>query len=50
MDKKWIPLAVPNLKGRETEYAIQAIETEWISSAGADVEYVSDCLKKAGTE
>lgn len=37
MDKKWIPLAVPNLKGNEIEYVTQTLETEWVSSAGADV-------------
>lgn len=35
MDKqKFIPLSVPNLKGRELEYVTQAIETEWVSTAG----------------
>ncbi len=34
MQKKFIPLSVPNLKGKELEYITQAIETEWVSSAG----------------
>lgn len=38
MQKKFIPLSVPNLKGKELEYITQAIETEWVSSAG---EYIN---------
>lgn len=38
MTKNFIPLSVPNLKGRELEYVTQAIETEWVSSAG---EYIN---------
>ena len=38
MQKKFIPLSVPNLKGNELEYITQAIETEWVSSAG---EYIN---------
>lgn len=34
MNEKFIPLSVPNLKGKELEYVTQAIETEWVSSAG----------------
>lgn len=30
----FIPLSVPNLKGRELEYVTKAIETEWVSTAG----------------
>ncbi|MCL1830295.1 MAG: LegC family aminotransferase [Oscillospiraceae bacterium] len=30
----FIPLSVPNLKGRELEYVTQAVETEWVSSSG----------------
>jgi perosamine synthetase len=32
--EKFIPLSVPNLKGRELEYVSHAIETEWVSTAG----------------
>lgn len=34
MAKKFIPLSVPNLKGRELEYVTHAIETEWVSTGG----------------
>ena len=36
---KFIPLSVPNLKGNELEYVKNAVETEWVSTAGS---YVSD--------
>lgn len=39
MRSKFIPLSVPNLKGNELRYATNAIETEWVSSAG---KYVDD--------
>ncbi len=32
---QFIPLSVPNLKGRELEYVTKAIETEWVSTAGS---------------
>lgn len=31
---KFIPLSVPNLKGRELEYVTHAVETEWVSTGG----------------
>lgn len=34
----FIPLSVPNLKGRELELVTNAIETEWVSTAGPYVE------------
>ncbi len=44
MDKeKFIPLSVPNLKGNELKYVSNAIETEWVSTAGS---YVNDFEKK----
>ena len=30
----YIPLSVPNLKGRELEYVKEAVSTEWVSSSG----------------
>lgn len=42
MAEKFIPLSVPNLKGRELEYVTHAVETEWVSTAGP---YVSDFEK-----
>ncbi len=34
MERKYIPLSVPNLKGRELEYVTNAVETEWVSTGG----------------
>jgi len=36
---KFIPLSVPNLKGKELEYVTHAVETEWVSTGGP---YVND--------
>lgn len=36
---KFIPLSVPNLKGKELEYVTNAIKTEWVSTGGP---YVKD--------
>lgn len=33
-----IPLSVPNLKGNELKYVIDAIEKEWVSTGGAYIE------------
>ncbi|WP_026672367.1 LegC family aminotransferase [Alkalihalobacterium bogoriense] len=38
MSQKFIPLSVPNLKGRELEYVTEAIETEWVSTGGRFVD------------
>ncbi|MRH41224.1 LegC family aminotransferase [Aquibacillus halophilus] len=38
MIKNFIPLSVPNLKGRELEYVTQAIETEWVSTGGPHID------------
>jgi Predicted pyridoxal phosphate-dependent enzyme apparently involved in regulation of cell wall biogenesis len=43
MNKNFIPLSVPNLKGRELEYVIHAVETEWVSTGGP---YVNDFENK----
>lgn len=39
MSQKFIPLSVPNLKGKELEYVTHAVETEWVSTGGP---YVND--------
>ena len=39
MTREFIPLSVPNLKGRELEYVIDAVETEWVSTGGS---YIND--------
>ncbi len=43
MSSKFIPLSVPNLKGNEIEYVTNAVETEWVSTAGP---YVDDFENK----
>lgn len=35
--QKMIPLSVPNLKGNEQKYVCEAIESQWVSTAGAFV-------------
>lgn len=34
MGNKFIPLSVPNLKGNELKYVTEAVESEWVSTAG----------------
>ena len=43
MNRKFIPLSVPNLKGNELKYVTHAVETEWVSTAGP---YVNDFEEK----
>lgn len=43
MSPKFIPLSVPNLKGKELEYVTNAVETEWVSTGGS---YVDEFEKK----
>lgn len=38
MDSEFIPLSVPNIKGNELSYVTEAIESEWVSTAGPYVE------------
>lgn len=35
---KFIPLSVPNLKGNELKYVVDAVETEWVSTGGAYID------------
>lgn len=44
MSNNFIPLSVPNLKGRELELVSKAIETEWVSTAGPYVEEFESLL------
>lgn len=37
MERKYIPLSAPSLKGNELKYVTHAIETEWVSTGGAYV-------------
>ena len=39
---KFIPLSVPNLKGKELEYITKAVDTEWVSTGGG---YINDFEK-----
>ncbi|UGB30430.1 LegC family aminotransferase [Metabacillus sp. B2-18] len=43
MSQKFIPLSVPNFKGKELEYVTHAIETEWVSTGGP---YVNEFEEK----
>lgn len=36
--KRFIPLSVPNFCGNEKKYVIEAIDTEWVSTAGKQIE------------
>ncbi|MBC3888239.1 LegC family aminotransferase [Acetobacterium paludosum] len=50
--KKFIPLSVPNLKGKELEYITHAVETEWVSTGGPYVnefeEKIAEYVKAKG--
>lgn len=39
LTRAYIPLSVPNLKGNELDYVIDAVKTEWVSSGGS---YIND--------
>jgi perosamine synthetase len=34
LNKKYIPVSEPNLKGKELEYITDAVKSTWISSTG----------------
>ena len=42
MNEKFIPLSIPNLKGKELDYVTEAVNTEWVSTAGP---YIADFEK-----
>lgn len=52
MGMSFIPLSVPNLKGNEQRYVAEAIEREWVSTAGRYVnefeEMIAEYVKAAG--
>lgn len=51
MSDDFIPLSVPNLKGRELELVSNAIETEWVSTAGPYVEeFESQLARYVGSQ
>ncbi len=43
MERKYIPLSVPNLKGNELQYVTTAVKTEWVSTGGP---YVAEFEEK----
>ncbi|ODM27452.1 aminotransferase DegT [Clostridium sp. Bc-iso-3] len=43
MSKEFLPLSIPNLKGKEIEYVTNAVKTGWVSTAGP---YVTDFESK----
>lgn len=45
MDKKFIPLSVPNLKGNELKYVTAAVEEEWVSTGGPYVTEFEEKIK-----
>lgn len=46
MNDKFIALSVPNLKGNELKYITEAVETEWVSTAGPYVTKFEEELAK----
>ena len=49
MKQKVIPLSIPNFCGNEKKYVDQAIDTEWVSTAGAFIgQFESAMAKKLG--
>lgn len=51
MSDDFIPLSVPNLRGRELELVSNAIETEWVSTAGPYVEeFESQLARYVGSQ
>ncbi len=43
---KFIPLSVPNLKGKEIEYVTKAVEIEWVSTGGAYINEFEENIAK----
>lgn len=46
MSADWIPLSTPNFCGNEKKYVDQAIDTEWVSTAGAFIGRFEDQMAK----
>lgn len=44
--QKFIPLSVPNLKGNELKYVTEAIQTEWVSTAGGYINRFEEAISK----
>lgn len=43
---KFIPLSVPNLKGKELEYVVDAVESEWVSTGGSYINKFEENIAK----
>lgn len=43
-DEKYIPLSVPNLKGKELDYVTEAVKTEWVSTGGPYIKDFEDVI------
>ena len=46
-DEKYIPLSVPNLKGKELDYVTEAVKTEWVSTGGPYIKDFATKIKEA---
>ena len=43
---KFIPLSVPNMKGNESKYILDAVENEWVSTGGAYINKFEEDIAK----
>lgn len=43
---KFIPLSVPNLKGQELKYVVDAVESEWVSTGGSYINTFEENIAK----
>ncbi|WP_270670127.1 LegC family aminotransferase [Paraclostridium bifermentans] len=43
---KFIPLSVPNLKGKELDYVVDAVESEWVSTGGSYINKFEENISK----
>ena len=49
MEQKLIPLSVPNFQGNERKYVDEAIDAEWVSTAGSFIsQFETEMAKKLG--
>ncbi|MCT4619050.1 MAG: LegC family aminotransferase [Marinisporobacter sp.] len=42
----FIPLSIPNFKGKELEYVTKAVETEWVSTGGAYIDQFEEQISE----
>lgn len=49
MENEWIYLSVPNFQGNEKKYVDEAIDTEWVSTAGGFIgRFEEEMARKLG--